>query len=80
MIAETQRRISASLDQLEEEFELIFVDDGSLDDTGELLRPIASQDARCRVKSLSRRPSACPNGWCDGHAGERVIAALASHT
>jgi len=54
VIAETQRRISASLDQLGEDFELIFVDDGSLDDTGDLLRRIAFQDARCRVISLSR--------------------------
>jgi dolichol-phosphate mannosyltransferase len=54
VIAETQRRISASLDQLGEDFEVIFVDDGSLDDTGELLRRIAFQDSRCRVISLSR--------------------------
>ncbi len=42
------------LDSLREEYELLFVNDGSLDKTGEILRSLAEKDKRVKVCSFSR--------------------------
>lgn len=42
------------LRQMPETYELIFVDDGSTDGTGDLLRPIAESDANVRLVAFSR--------------------------
>ena len=55
VIAETHRRLATALHAIPGvRAEIIYVDDGSLDDTIELLRGIATSDATVRVLSLSR--------------------------
>ncbi len=54
-LAETHARLTATLERIPAlGFELIYVDDGSSDDTLGLLRGIQSSDTRVRVISLSR--------------------------
>jgi dolichol-phosphate mannosyltransferase len=48
------QRASVALSATGEAYEIIFVDDGSVDGTLEELRRVASQDARVRVVSFSR--------------------------
>ncbi len=54
VIEHTHRRLTAALDELTHDFEIIYVDDGSRDRTAELLRDIQSHSARAKVIRLSR--------------------------
>ncbi len=53
-IIEFHRRISAIMEQLGETWELVFVDDGSQDDTAELFRGLARQDTHVRPVIFAR--------------------------
>jgi polyisoprenyl-phosphate glycosyltransferase len=53
-IRETHRRLSAVLEQASVHFEVIYVDDGSIDSTPDVLRELQAHDARIRVIRLSR--------------------------
>ncbi len=53
-IAELHRRIIAALDGGGNPFEIIFIDDGSTDETDKILGSIAASDTRSRIISLTR--------------------------
>jgi dolichol-phosphate mannosyltransferase len=53
-LPEFYRRVSAVLDALDRPSELIFVNDGSTDQSGEFLSKFVASDERVRVLSLSR--------------------------
>lgn len=54
VLAETTRRLTASLEGIGRAFEIIFVDDGSKDDTATVLADLHASDPRIRVVRLSR--------------------------
>jgi glycosyltransferase involved in cell wall biosynthesis len=55
MIGETNRQLVATLAAIEDiDFELIYVDDGSRDTTGDVLHAIQAADSRVRVVRFSR--------------------------
>lgn len=54
VLPEFHRRLSAVLDQLGATAEIVFVNDGSVDGSLELLKKLHAGDARVRVVSLSR--------------------------
>lgn len=54
VIAETHRRLLAVMDELAASFEIIYVNDGSTDSTGQILRPICRSDSRVKMISFSR--------------------------
>ena len=54
VLAETHRRLMATLTEIALPFELIYVDDGSRDQTLPLLAGIQQSDSRVRVVALSR--------------------------
>lgn len=49
------RELDAALSELDGRFEILFIDDGSLDDSAARLAEIAAKDERVRVFSLDRR-------------------------
>jgi len=53
-LPETHRRLSAALDRLDVDREIVYVDDGSRDRTAAILREIQASDGRVRVVLLSR--------------------------
>ncbi len=54
LIEATHRRLSAALEPIDVDVEIIYVDDGSSDGTSDLLRGIQSEDDRVRVVFLAR--------------------------
>jgi len=53
-LPELDRRLMAALEDIGESFEVIFVNDGSRDDSLRILRSMAARDARIRVIDFSR--------------------------
>jgi glycosyltransferase involved in cell wall biosynthesis len=75
-VEELYRRIVAVMDGLGRPYEMIFVDDGSTDDTGNLLAGLAASDPRVTFIELRRnfgQTAALAAGF-DNAAGEIVIA------
>src|SRR5438270_3882833 len=54
VLLETTRRLTASLEQIGRTFEIVFIDDGSRDNTPRVLTEIHGSDPRVRVVRLSR--------------------------
>jgi polyisoprenyl-phosphate glycosyltransferase len=54
VIRETNRRLLATAEQSSMDFEILYVDDGSVDGTAEILRELHAADARVKVLRLSR--------------------------
>jgi glycosyltransferase involved in cell wall biosynthesis len=54
VICGTHQRLLAVLEHIAAEFEIFYIDDGSVDSTAELLREIQMQDMRIRVLRFSR--------------------------
>jgi glycosyltransferase involved in cell wall biosynthesis len=75
-IEELYRRIAAVMDGLGKPYEMVFVDDGSKDDTGKLLAKLAESDPRITFIELRRnfgQTAALAAGF-DNAGGEIVIA------
>ncbi len=53
-VAELARRVAAVLEELGRSFEIIFIDDGSRDGTGDQVRQVHGQDPRVRLVRLRR--------------------------
>jgi glycosyltransferase involved in cell wall biosynthesis len=54
VLRETNRRLFATLDQTGMDTEIVYVDDGSIDGTAEILRQLHEADPRAKVLRLSR--------------------------
>src|SRR5204863_6288161 len=54
VLRQTNKRLTAVLEQAPVNFELIYVDDGSTDSTSSILRELQSEDHRIRAIRLSR--------------------------
>ena len=54
VIEETTRRLTGVMDALDETFEIIYINDGSRDLTGQLLRSICHDDPRIKLLTFSR--------------------------
>jgi glycosyltransferase involved in cell wall biosynthesis len=75
-LAECHRQLSEALGSLGETYELLFVDDGSADDSPALLRGLAAKDPAVRVLGLSRNfgHQAALTAGLDWACGEAVIS------
>ena len=74
-IQELHRRIGATLDPCDVRWELIFVDDGSTDNSETILRELHAHDLRVRVLFLSRNfghEAACTAGL-DAAEGDAIV-------
>jgi len=69
-------RLQAAADRLDEPYEMIYVDDGSSDETPETLRRLADSDGRVRIVELSRSfgPEAASIAGCDHSSGRAVLS------
>src|SRR6516165_10826173 len=54
VLRDTNLRLTATLEHVPLKFEIIYVDDGSLDLTPDILRELATQDEHIRVVRFSR--------------------------
>ncbi len=74
-LSELQRRLGAVMADLGEPFEIIYVDDGSRDGSGDLLAAIQQNDDRVRVLRLSRNfgHQAAISAGLDHAAGDAII-------
>jgi glycosyltransferase involved in cell wall biosynthesis len=54
VLPETTRRLTASMERIGRPFEIVYVDDGSKDDTASVLTGLHASDPRIRVVRLSR--------------------------
>lgn len=71
------QRLRAVAEQLEEPYEIVFVNDGSTDETPAILRRLAADDSRVRVVELSRNfghQAALTAGY--DHAAGRAVVCL----
>jgi glycosyltransferase involved in cell wall biosynthesis len=75
-VEELYRRIVAVMDGIGKPYEMVFVDDGSKDDTGKLLAQLAESDPRVTFIELRRNFGQTPAlaAGFDNAAGEIVIA------
>ncbi len=75
VLGETQRQLTAVMEDLAETYEIIYVNDGSHDRTGELARAICQADPRTKLLTFSRNfghQSAITAGM-DYAAGEAIV-------
>ena len=74
-LAELHRRLSSVMIALAEPYEIIYVDDGSRDGSGDLLAAIQQNDAQVRVLHLSRNfgHQAAISAGLDHAGGDAVI-------
>lgn len=70
-IPELGRRLHAFLEGLGEAWEVLFVDDGSMDRSPALLRELAAADSRSKVVKLSRTGSGSAVTARRGSSGRR---------
>ena len=54
VLPETARRLTAVLEEIDPSFEIVYVDDGSRDNTPHILADLVASDPRVRVVTLSR--------------------------
>jgi glycosyltransferase involved in cell wall biosynthesis len=54
VLSELHQRLLATLEQIDASFEIIYIDDGSQDETARILSELQKNDARVRLLSLSR--------------------------
>jgi dolichol-phosphate mannosyltransferase len=75
VLRETHRRLSAALDALSIDYEIVYVDDGSQDDTPEILRSIQSKDEHVRVVRFSRNfgHQVAVTAGMDHAAGDAIV-------
>ena len=76
-VREFHRRLAAVLEELGRPCEMIFVDDGSTDDTLDVLKKVAAEDARVMVLELRRnfgQTAAMAAGF--DHTSGRVVVAI----
>src|ERR1017187_3029645 len=75
-LPELYRRLSAVLKPLKEPYEIIFVDDGSHDDSRALIRKLAAEDKNVRALFLSRNfgHQAALSAGLDHSRGQAVVA------
>jgi polyisoprenyl-phosphate glycosyltransferase len=76
VIDTTHAKIAAALDGLPDDFEILYVDDGSADGTASSLTALAAQDSRVRVLTLSRNfgHQAALTAGLDHAQGEIIIS------
>ncbi len=75
VIEQTLNRLVQALDPLDIDYELLFVDDGSRDETATILTKLSASNARCRLVRLSRNfghQNAVTAG-IDRSAGDAVV-------
>ena len=74
-LVELHRRIVVALESIEREFEIVFVNDGSIDESAAILRELASADPRCVVLNFSRNFGQHPaiNAGLDRARGDIVV-------
>ena len=76
ILPETHRRLTQALTALGDlDYEIVYVNDGSPDDAGEILRDIVAGDARARLLSLSRNfgHQAAITAGLDHAGGDAVV-------
>jgi dolichol-phosphate mannosyltransferase len=75
VIEHTQVRLAAALREITDDYEIIYVDDGSRDGTGALLHKIQRADPRVRVVRLSRNfgHQIAASAGIDYASGEAVV-------
>ena len=54
VLAETHKRLTETLERMGESYEIIYVNDGSRDGTGRILREICEKDSRARALMFAR--------------------------
>ncbi|HEX6984151.1 MAG TPA: glycosyltransferase family 2 protein [Planctomycetaceae bacterium] len=75
VLRETHRRLSAALRGLRVDYEIVYVDDGSRDETPAILRELQSSDGRVRVVRFSRNfgHQVAVTAGMDHAAGDAVV-------